>query len=129
MTVPIGMRMTSAIPLYEKPSISRKTRTSRKSTGSCSIASRTCVTACCCNSCASGSRAESAGYMAGSSVDATSDNDARRATRLYHAFRTIAISQARASWWRSEGRNRIARTHASWTTSSASASFRVSHRA
>jgi hypothetical protein len=47
---------------------------------------------------------------------------ALRETRLYHVFHTIVNSQARASSSRSDERKRIARTQASWTTSSA---FRV----
>src|SRR5882672_7043809 len=46
ITVPIGMRATSAISLYESPSISRSTKTSRNSTGSASttwLRSRCCA--------------------------------------------------------------------------------------
>src|ERR1043165_783863 len=50
-------------------------------------------------------------------------------SRLNQVLRTMVNSQARALSWRKDEKNRIARTQASWTTSSASASFLVSHRA
>ncbi|OLB61744.1 MAG: hypothetical protein AUI11_08420 [Acidobacteria bacterium 13_2_20CM_2_66_4] len=100
--------------MYEQPSISRSTITSRKSTGSCASASRTSLTACCCNISASGSSDSSArtstalfnGTMSAAAL-------VRRDRRLYHALRTIANSHARASSSRSEGKKRIARTQAS----------------